>query len=145
MYEASSKLHAQMDICVFAAAVADYAPAQIAPEKIKKQDSKMSILLKKNVDIAFELGKRKKMGQIYVGFALETEQGEYHAQVKMQKKNFDFIVLNSANEEGAGFQHDTNRVKIYSSTGEVVESGLVLKTEVAELILELIKKAPAWV
>lgn len=145
MYEASAKLHAQMDICVFAAAVADYAPAQIAPEKIKKQDSEMSILLKKNVDIAFELGQKKKPGQIHVGFALETEQGEIHAKAKLNKKNFDLIVLNSAMEEGAGFRHETNRVRIFSPQGIDLDSGLVSKSEVAELILEQIKKVPVWI
>jgi phosphopantothenoylcysteine decarboxylase/phosphopantothenate--cysteine ligase len=145
MYQASAKLHAQMDICVFAAAVADYAPAQIAPEKIKKQDSEMSILLKKNVDIAFELGQKKKPGQIHVGFALETEKGEIHAKAKLNKKNFDLIVLNSAMEEGAGFRHETNRVRIFSPQGIDLDSGLVSKSEVAELILEQIKKVPVWI
>ncbi|HSF56114.1 MAG TPA: bifunctional phosphopantothenoylcysteine decarboxylase/phosphopantothenate--cysteine ligase CoaBC [Algoriphagus sp.] len=145
MYEASKKLHSQMDFCVFAAAVADYSPAHIATEKIKKQDSEMSILLKKNVDIAFELGKFKKPGQIHIGFALETENEEVHAKVKLDKKNFDLIVLNSAKEEGAGFQHDTNRVKIIHKDGRMSDSGLVTKSDVAELILEEIKKAPVWI
>jgi phosphopantothenoylcysteine decarboxylase/phosphopantothenate--cysteine ligase len=145
MYEASKKLHSQMDICVFAAAVADYAPAQVAPEKIKKQDSEMSILLKKNVDIAFELGKMKRIDQIYVGFALETEQEEVHAKAKLDKKNFDLIVLNSAKEEGAGFQHDTNRVKIFHRAGQMIPSGLLPKAEVAELILDEVKKTPIWI
>lgn len=145
MYEASKKLHNQVDICVFAAAVADYAPAQIAQEKIKKQDSELSILLKKNVDIAFELGEIKKPGQLHVGFALETENEEVHAKSKLDKKNFDLIVLNSAKEEGAGFQHDTNRVKIFHRNGKMIASDLMPKSEVAELILEEIKKAPVWI
>jgi phosphopantothenoylcysteine decarboxylase/phosphopantothenate--cysteine ligase len=145
MFEACEKLHSEMDICIFAAAVADYGPAQIAQEKIKKSDSEISILLKKNVDIAYELGKRKRPGQIHVGFALETEKEEHHAKAKLDKKNFDFIVLNSANETGVGFQHDTNRVKIFHSTGGSADSGLVPKSEVADLILEEIKKVPAWI
>lgn len=145
MYEASKNLHGIMDICIFAAAVADYAPAEIAPEKIKKGDNEMSILLKKNVDIAFELGKSKKSGQIHVGFALETEKEEQHAKAKLDKKNFDLIVLNSANEKGAGFQHDTNRVKIFHPDGRFEDSGLVSKTQVAELILQEIKKVPVWI
>ncbi|OOG78427.1 bifunctional phosphopantothenoylcysteine decarboxylase/phosphopantothenate--cysteine ligase CoaBC [Algoriphagus sp. A40] len=145
MYEASKKLHSQMDICVFAAAVADYSPVEIAPEKIKKNDSEMSILLKKNVDIALELGKSKKPGQLHVGFALETESEEIHAKAKLDKKSFDLIVLNSAREEGAGFQHDTNRVKIFDRDGMKIDSGLIPKSEVADLILDEIKKAPVWI
>ncbi len=105
----------------------------------------MSILLKKNVDIAFELGKAKRKGQIHVGFALETENEELNAKGKLDKKNFDLIVLNSANEKGAGFQHDTNRVKIFHSDGRSADSGLVSKNDVAVLILEEIKKVPVWI
>jgi phosphopantothenoylcysteine decarboxylase/phosphopantothenate--cysteine ligase len=145
MFEASEKLHSAMDICVFAAAVSDYGPAEVAQEKIKKDDSEMSILLKKNVDIAFELGKRKRAGQLHVGFALETEKEEQYAKAKLDKKNFDLIVLNSAKEKGAGFQHDTNRVKILHPDGRFVDSGLVHKSDVADLILEEIKKVPVWI
>lgn len=145
MFEAAEKLHSEMDICVFAAAVADYGPAEIAHEKIKKSDSEISLLLKKNVDIAFELGRRKKQGQIHVGFALETENEEQHAKAKLDKKNLDLIVLNSAKEIGAGFQHDTNRVRIFHSTGKFADSGLVPKSVVADLILEEIKKVPVWI
>jgi phosphopantothenoylcysteine decarboxylase/phosphopantothenate--cysteine ligase len=145
MYEVSKKLHEQMDFCIFAAAVADYAPVHIAPQKIKKDEPEMSIILKKNVDIAFELGKGKKQGQIHVGFALETENEEAHAKAKLDRKNFDLIVLNSANEKGAGFQHDTNRVKIFHLDGRSVDSGLISKFEVAELIMKEIKKVPVWI
>ncbi len=145
MYEVAKGLHSKMDFCVFAAAVADYAPAEIASEKIKKSDPEMTISLKKNVDIAFELGKLKRPDQIHIGFALETEKEEFHAKGKLDKKNFDLIVLNSAKDEGAGFQHDTNRVKIIHRDGRMVESGLKLKSEVAELILDEIKKAPVWI
>ena len=145
MYEASLKLHSVMDFCVFAAAVADYSPALIAEEKIKKSDSQISILLKKNVDIAFELGKVKRAGQVHIGFALETENEFLYAKQKLDKKNFDLIVLNSAKEEGAGFQHDTNRVRIIHQDGRTVDSGLGPKSEIAELILEEIKKAPLWI
>jgi phosphopantothenoylcysteine decarboxylase/phosphopantothenate--cysteine ligase len=145
MYEASEKLHSVMDICVFAAAVADYSPAEVANDKIKKEDSEMSILLKKNVDIAFQLGELKKTGQIHVGFALETTNEEAFAKAKLDKKNFDLIVLNSANEKGAGFQHDTNSVKIFWPDGSFVDSGLVSKVQVAKLILDEIKKIPVWI
>jgi phosphopantothenoylcysteine decarboxylase / phosphopantothenate---cysteine ligase len=145
MYEATLKLHTTMDICVFAAAVADYAPLETAHEKIKKNESKLSLGLKKNVDIALELGKLKRAGQLHVGFALETENEEVNAKAKLDKKNFDLIVLNSAKEEGAGFQHDTNRVKIFHPDGRSVDSELISKSGIAELILEEIKKIPVWI
>ncbi|WP_111670666.1 bifunctional phosphopantothenoylcysteine decarboxylase/phosphopantothenate--cysteine ligase CoaBC [Algoriphagus litoralis] len=145
MYQAAEAIHGSMDICVFAAAVADYAPAKIAEEKIKKDDSEMSIQLKKNVDIAFELGKIKKLGQIHVGFALETTNEEAYAKAKLDKKNFDMIVLNSATEKGAGFQHDTNSVRIFRPDGKSLDSGLVSKVQVAELILDEIKNIPVWI
>lgn len=145
MFDAASKLHSTMDFCVFAAAVADYAPLEKSPEKIKKNELEMSISLKKNVDIAFELGKRKKPGQVHIGFALETENEVAYAKAKLDKKNFDLIVLNSAKEEGAGFGHDTNRVKIIHADGRSTDSGLGLKSDVAELILEEIKKASVWI
>ena len=145
MFEASSKLHSQMDICVFTAAVADYAPANAAPEKIKKSEATMSLDLVKNVDIAFELGKNKKAGQIHVGFALETENEETNAKAKLDKKNFDLVVLNSAKVEGAGFQHDTNKVSIFSKNGLTAQSELLAKSAIADLILEEVKKLPVWV
>ena len=145
MFEASARLHAQMDICVFTAAVADYAPAKVASEKIKKTDAVLSLDLVKNVDIAFELGKNKKPNQIHVGFALETENEEANAKAKLAKKNFDLVVLNSAKDEGAGFQHDTNKVRIFTKNGLTVESELLHKTAIANLILEEVKKLPIWV
>ncbi|TDQ14771.1 phosphopantothenoylcysteine decarboxylase/phosphopantothenate--cysteine ligase [Algoriphagus boseongensis] len=145
MYAAAAKLHANIDICVFSAAVADYAPLEAAPEKIKKQDAELTLKMVKNVDIAFELGKLKRQNQIHVGFALETENEEFHAKAKLDKKNFDLIVLNSAREEGAGFRHDTNRVKIFHRDGKTFHSELALKSEIAELILDEVKKAPVWI
>ena len=145
MYEAAKSIHDQMDICVFAAAVADYAPAMVAPEKIKKQSEELSILLKKNIDIAYELGKSKRQDQIHVGFALETEHEEIYAKAKLEKKNFDLVVLNSAKEEGAGFQHDTNKVKIFHKDGKAVQSDLLPKSKIAELILDEVKNLPVWI
>ena len=145
MFEVSSKLHSRMDICVFTAAVADYAPAKVAPEKIKKSDALLSLDLVKNVDIAFELGKNKKPNQIHVGFALETENEEANAKAKLEKKNFDLVVLNSTKEEGAAFQHDTNKVRIFSKSGNAIQSELLPKSAIAELILEEVKKLPVWI
>ncbi len=140
MLTASSAIHHEQDICVFAAAVADYSPAEIADQKIKKQKDELVIRLIKNPDIALELGQKKQPGQIHVGFALETEREEFHAQEKLHKKNFDLIVLNSASEEGAGFRHDTNKVTIFHRDGRRVSSTLMAKSAVAELILQEVKK-----
>jgi phosphopantothenoylcysteine decarboxylase / phosphopantothenate---cysteine ligase len=145
MFAATSELHPQMDICVFAAAVADYAPTTIAPEKIKKDSASVVINLRKNVDIALELGKKKRMNQIHVGFALETENGTVNAKAKLKKKNFDLIVLNSTKVEGAGFKVDTNQVEIFSADGKSFRSDLASKTTIASFILDQIKTIPVWV
>ncbi|WP_192346069.1 bifunctional phosphopantothenoylcysteine decarboxylase/phosphopantothenate--cysteine ligase CoaBC [Algoriphagus sp. Y33] len=145
MYEAASDLHSQMDICVFAAAVADYAPAEVALEKIKKSDANLSIDLVKNVDIAATLGSKKKQHQKHIGFALETEHGVQHAQQKLSKKNFDVIVLNSMKESGAGFQLDTNKVHIFHASGLSIESEVMPKSQIANLIVDQIKNIPVTV
>jgi len=145
MYSAASRLHGKMDICVFAAAVADYAPSEIATEKIKKSESELTLKMVKNLDIAFELGQLKKPGQLHIGFALETENETENAKAKLKKKNFDLIVLNSMKESGAGFQLDTNRVHIFQATGGPVSSEVADKSKIAELILDQIKLTPIWV
>jgi len=139
MYQEALQKHAEADICIFAAAVADYAPAKPAQEKIKKSEGKMSISLKKNVDIAACLGEKKSDSQVHVGFALETNMEEENALTKLKKKNFDFIVLNSMRDEGAGFQHDTNKVTIFHRSGTKLESGLMSKKAVASMIVDTIK------
>jgi len=142
MYREASKIHPIMDICVFAAAVADYAPKDVAAEKIKKEGEGMTIELVKNIDIAYTLGKEKQFHQIHVGFALETENEVFHAKQKLEKKNFDLIVLNSMREEGAGFQIDTNKVSLFFEDGSSVQSEVMPKEDIAKLILEGIKKLP---
>jgi phosphopantothenoylcysteine decarboxylase/phosphopantothenate--cysteine ligase len=142
MYQSASNLHLQMDICVFAAAVADYAPKDIASEKIKKEGEGMTLDLVKNVDIALSLGKMKKPHQIHIGFALETENEEFNAKSKLAKKNFDMIVLNSMKDTGAGFQLDTNKVSLYFEDGRSLTSNVLPKKQIAELILEGIKNIP---
>lgn len=144
MYTAAKALHEQMDVVVFAAAVADFRPESPATQKIKKQGQELPLRLVPNVDIAFELGKIKKEGQIHVGFALETEQEEAHAKAKLVRKNFDLIVLNSATEEGVGFKHDTNKVRIFHKNGKDLETSLLPKFDIAGLIVEEVKKAAAW-
>jgi phosphopantothenoylcysteine decarboxylase/phosphopantothenate--cysteine ligase len=144
MYTAAIALHEQMDVVVFAAAVADFRPESPATQKIKKQGEELPLRLVPNVDIAYELGKIKKEGQIHVGFALETEQEEAHAKAKLVRKNFDLIVLNSATKEGVGFKHDTNKVRIFHKNGKDLETALLPKLDIAGLIVEEVKKAAAW-
>ncbi|MGL1888775.1 MAG: bifunctional phosphopantothenoylcysteine decarboxylase/phosphopantothenate--cysteine ligase CoaBC [Reichenbachiella sp.] len=138
MFDKMSSFHTQSDIAIFAAAVADYKPASIAQEKIKKSDDKMTIEMVKNKDIAAELGKLKIKSQFHVGFALETENEEMYAQQKMVKKNFDLIILNSLNDKGAGFSHDTNKVTIFSQQQSPIRFDLKSKDEVATDIVNAI-------
>src|SRR5690606_39098643 len=127
----------ETDIAVFAAAVADYKPAEVAPQKIKKKGEDLSIVLTRTDDIAATLGKRKTNGQITVGFALETENEEQNALRKLKDKNFDLIVLNSLNDQGAGFAHDTNRVTLFDGRKKNVFD-LKSKHDVAKDIVQAI-------
>lgn len=138
MHQEAQKYFTSCDAAIFAAAVADYTPKEFAVKKIKKTENDLQIELKRTVDIAASLGSIKKPGQISIGFALETHDEELNARDKLNKKNFDFIVLNSLNDEGAGFAHDTNRVKIIDRSGDVKEYGLKSKKEVASDIIDLL-------
>lgn len=100
------------DAAILAAAVADFTPVQAEDIKIKRKKENYSIELKPTTDIAAELGRVKKLNQIMVGFALETDKEEQNAFAKLKRKNFDFIVLNSLRDEGAGFGTDTNLITI---------------------------------
>ena len=140
MYLACKKHFAKTDICIFAAAVADYTPKTVAEQKIKKSDAEFSITLKKNVDIAFEFGKIKKANQLSVGFALETNDELKHAKAKIAKKNFDLIVLNSLNDKGAGFKHATNKITIVNRNNKIHKFELKSKEEVAADILNELEK-----
>lgn len=137
MYEAAMRIFPQMDAAILAAAVADYRPEHQWDEKIKrKDDENLTIRLTPNPDIAAALGNNKNDRQIMVGFALETNNEVQNALNKMDKKNLDFIVLNSLQDEGAGFGHDTNKITILSKNGQTKTFGLKTKTEVAEDIIE---------
>lgn len=138
MYEEVFKSYHNVDIAVASAAVADYAPKTIATEKIKKNDSELSIELIKNKDILKEMG-AQKTHQFLVGFALETQNEEENAKAKLEKKNLDLIVLNSLRDVGAGFQKDTNKVKIISKT-DMVSYDLKSKDDVASDILNRIEE-----
>lgn len=145
MYVACETLHAEMDICIFAAAVADYRPAEVATQKIKKSSTSLDIALTKNRDIAQTLGKVKRPGQIHVGFALETENEVNFAERKLEKKNFDLVALNSLRDPGAGFQSDTNKITLIHASGLKRASAVLPKTQIAELILDEIKNVPVWI
>ncbi|RZA02336.1 MAG: bifunctional phosphopantothenoylcysteine decarboxylase/phosphopantothenate--cysteine ligase CoaBC [Sphingobacteriaceae bacterium] len=134
----------QANICVMSAAVADYTPVNIAQQKIKKQDAGLNIDLKKTTDILKTLGELKRDDQLLIGFALETNDEEQNAIDKLKKKNLDFIVLNSLNDEGAGFKGDTNKITIIDRSLQKTVFGLKTKDEVAKdiclKIAELIKR-----
>lgn len=121
-----------------AAAVADYAPVRTEEKKIKRESGNYSIELKPNPDIAAALGQAKRSDQILVGFALETDNEEQNAIGKLRKKNLDFIVLNSLRDQGAGFQVDTNKIRIITKEGTITEYDLKPKSEVARDIVEKI-------
>ncbi len=114
MFNQCQQFFPSADITVLSAAVADYRPVTVADQKIKKKEGNLTLELTKTRDIAAELGRQKKNGQIIVGFALETENEKSNAEKKLVAKNFDMIVLNSLNAKGAGFGYDTNKVEIIS-------------------------------
>ena len=130
-------------VCIMSAAVADYTPITTAQQKIKKTGSNFSIEVKKTVDILNLLGSQKKDGQVLAGFALETNDEERNAIEKLKNKNLDFIVLNSLNDEGAGFKKDTNKVTIIDRDLKKTVYSLKSKEEVARdicnKIIDLIK------
>jgi len=140
MYEACEQHFVQADITIMAAAVADYKPAEMAHQKIKKSSGAPDLKLIRTIDIAGTLGLHKKAHQVLVGFALETENEISNAREKMMKKNFDMIVLNSLRDPGAGFGHDTNRVTIMSKNGAELTTETKSKQEIAGIIVsEIIK------
>jgi len=130
--------YAAVNICVFAAAVADYRPQTIATEKIKKDSEEYFVRLVKTIDIAQEFGRIKRNDQFSIGFALETNDILANARNKLTKKNFDLIVLNSPLDPGAAFGHDTNKVTILSKDGLERGHELKSKQEVAQDILKAI-------
>lgn len=134
MYEAAHKYFEEADVVIAAAAVSDYRPLKAAPEKIKKSEENFTIELTKNPDILASLGE-KKTRQKLIGFALETENEEENAISKLERKNLDFIVLNSMQDDGAGFGKDTNKITILYPGGTQKRFDLKSKTEVAADIL----------
>ena len=136
MYTAAEKLFPESDITVLSAAVADYRPGKVANSKIKKSGENLELKLERTIDIAASLGKVKKQHQIIVGFALETDNELENAKGKLERKNFDFIVLNSLNDKGAGFAHDTNKITIVGKGNKIQHFELKSKKKVAADIVE---------
>lgn len=139
MAKACFEVFPKADISILTAAVADYAPMNTSSQKLKKEGETLLLELKKNIDIASELGKRKKINQLLIGFALETENESAHAKQKIEKKNLDFIVLNSLQDKGAGFGADTNKITVIHKNGEEKKFELKSKITVAQDILNEIE------
>lgn len=135
MYVATMAVFAQAELAIFSAAVADFKPATSAGQKIKKDGQSLALDLVPTLDILAEAGKRKQAHQYVVGFALETNNELVNAQGKLQRKNADLIVLNSLQETGAGFGHDTNTVTLITAT-EQIKLPLASKQEIAKQIVQ---------
>ena len=140
MYKRCMELFPESDIAIMAAAVADYTPANPAPEKIKKSEDSLNLELVKTRDILAEMGNHKLKGQLLVGFALETNNEIDHAIHKLNTKNLDFIVLNSLKDAGSGFGFDTNKISIISKDQVINEFALKNKSEAAADIFDFIQK-----
>lgn len=139
LYQAIIREYDSCDVVIQSAAVADYRPKTYSDKKIKKSDADLYIELSRNKDVAQELGKIKG-NKILIGFAAETNDLLENAKKKISKKNLDFIVANDLTKEGAGFKSDTNIVKIIDCEGNISEYPKLLKTEVAEVILDKLIK-----
>jgi phosphopantothenoylcysteine decarboxylase/phosphopantothenate--cysteine ligase len=144
MYRASAQCFPQCDAGILAAAVADYRPKEVAHVKIKKKAEDLSIQMEKTVDIAATLGAGKSAGQILVGFALETNNEIENAKGKLTRKNFDFIVLNSLQDKGAGFNHDTNKITILRKDNIIRRFELKTKKAVAKDIADELLVVGNW-
>ena len=136
MYRAAMEAYPTADAAICCAAVADYAPAEYRSTKMKRNADDLTLVLRPNKDIAAELGKIKRAGQCLAGFALETDHEAENAVAKMQRKNFDFIVLNSLRDAGAGFRGDTNKVSIWYRDGRSADYPVKSKLEVASDIVD---------
>ncbi len=123
------------DILIMAAAVADYTPVKTEKNKIKKQDRRFNLELQRTKDILAEAGKSKRKDQFIAGFALETDNEEANALKKLKEKNADMIILNSLRDEGAGFEHDTNKIRIFFADGTEKSFPLKSKNELAQDII----------
>lgn len=141
MYDAATSHFPEADITILSAAVADFTPETTADKKIKRKGDELVLNLRPTQDIAAALGTLKKDNQLLVGFALETDNEVQNAQSKMERKNLDFIVLNSLQDKGAGFRVDTNKITILDRQQGITAYDVKTKQEVAEDIVEyLVRK-----
>jgi len=138
MYDVCVRLFPQTDIGILCAAVADFSPQTASDTKTKRGEDDLTLLLKPTKDIAATLGNSKRADQVLIGFALETDDELNNAQGKLERKNFDFIVLNSLKDKEAGFRYDTNKIRILNKDGYQFDFPLKSKQEVAEDILDTI-------
>ena len=140
MFEAVKQRFGKTDILIMAAAPSDFKPSAISEQKIKKQDAGIDIRLEPTTDILMMVSGQKKAGQIVVGFALETEKGEANARKKLKDKNLDLIVLNNPLEEGAGFEHDTNRVTLIRPARKAETWPVMSKAELSVKLLAIVSR-----
>lgn len=140
MHEACTKHFSNCAAAIMAAAVADFRPADFSNKKLKKEKSdSLTIRLEKNPDILADLGSKKKKGQIVIGFALETDNEVENARKKLNNKKADLIVLNSLNDAGSGFMHNTNSITLVGGTGKPVKYPLMSKTEAAAIVVDALE------
>lgn len=135
MFDVSRSIHKDSDLVIFSAAVADYRPKKVYDQKVKKEEGDFTITLEKTKDIAFELGQIKSDNQFHIGFALETNNASSNAMSKLTRKQFDMIVLNSLEDKGAGFNHDTNKISLFFKNNKRIDFELKSKAAVAKDII----------
>ncbi|MDR2009412.1 MAG: bifunctional phosphopantothenoylcysteine decarboxylase/phosphopantothenate--cysteine ligase CoaBC [Bacteroidales bacterium] len=140
MYEQCIKYFQKVDIAILCAAVADFTPENTINSKLKREGNNLNLNLVPTIDIAAELGKLKSKKQIIIGFALEKENEQINAKEKLNRKNLDFIVLNSLNDKGAGFDTDTNKVTIINNKEQVFKFNLKSKKDVASDIIDKLEE-----
>ena len=139
MFDNAILIFDKMDIAICAAAIADYTPINVADKKIKKKDDGMILELKKTPDTLAALGKMKSEGQTLVGFALETNNEIENAQLKLENKNADFIVLNSTKNKNSTFGFDTNQITIVEKnkiTGFQLKPKTIVATDILNRLVE---------
>lgn len=145
MWLAALEHFPQARVGIMAAAVADYRPTKVASSKIKKEGDTMQMALSKNPDIALTLGQQKRADQVLVGFALETDDAQANAQGKLEKKNLDFIVINSLQDAGAGFNYDTNKISILHKDNKIkkfeLKSKVLVAKDIVDEVVDLLKVA----
>ena len=139
MFKACNVLFPSCQVAVMSAAVADYTPVVVAKDKLKKNDNELTIELRRTKDILAHLGTLKNNDQVLVGFALETQNEKAYALKKLEAKNADLIVLNSLNDQGAGFGKDTNKITIFDKNKQEYSFPVKSKKEVAKDIVDTIK------